>query len=100
MFLNSLYSYREKFISNNQHLIKCADSNIEKQLAVITDCIDLVEKDIPYKIHTNITIKELDRPGLIQAICIDSTSIKFLVRYFYNGALKEEYFLERELTKF
>lgn len=51
-----------------------------------------------YFIDQTVRIKELDRPGRIIGIYLESkNSFKYNIRYFYNGDIKENYFYEDEI---
>jgi len=50
-----------------------------------------------FEVLQAVNIIELDRPGLVLAIFIDSGGIQYHVRYFQNGEAKTVYFYGFEL---
>ena len=52
---------------------------------------------LKYNINDRVFINELGLGGLINAIWITDTGIKYQVRYFRDNTVEEVYFLEDEL---
>lgn len=50
-----------------------------------------------YNLARKIWINEIERPGTIKEILIDSFGVQYSVRYFNDGVAKTVYFFENEL---
>jgi hypothetical protein len=53
---------------------------------------------LKYDINDEVYIKILGVNGIVTSIWIASKGIRYEIRYFYDGEVKEVYFYEQELT--
>ena len=56
-----------------------------------------MKMEFEFKLLQEVSIIELDRPGIILEILVDSAATWYKVRYFDVGEAKYIYFLEKEL---
>lgn len=54
-------------------------------------------KEFDFNLLDTVNITELQRPGIILEINIDTTGIQYRVRYFDDGDAKYVYFFSNEL---
>lgn len=56
-----------------------------------------MQKEIKFDLEQRVTITELQRPGVVVGISIESRGIQYEVRYFDNSEARQVYFFEWEL---
>ena len=53
--------------------------------------------ELDFNIKDRVEIEDLNTKGKVKSIWITETGVKYEIRYFMNGSVKEDYFYADEL---